>query len=109
RAGGNRAGGNPIPHRRAPRGLRRRLIEALAALAAAGRRSDLTPAGLPEVGREWRVGGSGKDGQADAPADDGGALDCLGVGKILQIPLAETYDERAQVGVLEHVCAGIAG
>src|SRR6185437_5682820 len=51
----------------------------------------------------------GKDGQADAPADDGGALDCLGVGKILQIPLAETYDERAQVGVLEHVCAGIAG
>ena len=56
-----------------------------------------------------RVGRRGKDGQADAPADDRGALGCLRVGQVGEFPIGEAGDERAQVGILVHVGVGVAG
>jgi hypothetical protein len=60
-------------------------------LAAVGRGCDLTAACLLEVGRQGRVGGAG-DGQADAPADDRGALSCLRVGQVGEFAVGETGD-----------------
>ena len=86
-----------------------RVLVAWQRLAAVGRWCDLTATCLLEVCRQGRVGGAGEDGQADAPADDRGALSCLRVGQVGEFAVGEAGDERAQVGVLEHVGVGVGG
>ena len=95
-----RCAGGHLPRLRAHRTDRQR--DRLA-LVAQRRRSDLSAAGYLDVVRERYVHSRGLDRQSVPPGDEHPALAGLEPRELVPAPSRHGRDERAQVGVLEHV------